>query len=148
MKKPIFLLSFLFCLVNVSHAYVVNNPTVANAQDEELASVVDGLENFSMEDVLNMTPKKYKELTGKKMGFKNAMKLKFAKKKLKKHMTKPNAAIGKGLYIFLAIIGWGFLGMGLNDDWEGKDWIICLVLGLFTCLGGLIYALIKKSKYY
>jgi hypothetical protein len=99
-----------------------------------------------------MTPKKYKEITGKRMKLKEMVALKVAKKKLKK-FTKGNNSLGeakisKALYIVLAIFGWGFIGMGINDSWKGKDWIICLVLGFFTCIGGLIYALVKKKNYY
>jgi hypothetical protein len=56
--------------------------------------------------------------------------------------------LSKGLYILLAIIGWGFLGMGLVSDWEGSEWIICLILSCLFILPGLIYALIKMKNYY
>lgn len=69
--------------------------------------------------------------------------------KIKKFLQKGGSdKLSKGLYILLAIIGWGFLGMGLASDWEGNDWIICLVLSFLFILPGLIYALIKMKNYY
>ncbi len=69
--------------------------------------------------------------------------------KIKKFLQKGGSdKLSKGLYILLAIIGWGFLAMGLVSDWEGNDWIICLVLSFLFILPGLIYALIKMKNYY
>ena len=69
--------------------------------------------------------------------------------KIKKFLQKGGSdKLSKGLYILLAIIGWGFLGMGLVSDWEGSDWIICLVVSFLFILPGLIYALIKMKNYY
>ncbi|MFT6149042.1 MAG: uncharacterized membrane protein YqaE (UPF0057 family) [Saprospiraceae bacterium] len=48
----------------------------------------------------------------------------------------------------MALIGWGFLGIGLMSDWEGSEWIICLVLTVLFYIPGLIYALIKMKNYY
>lgn len=150
MKKLFTLLAMTF-MFTASYAYVVDIHPTTDEETLTLEELSDGLENLTVDDILSMTPKKYKEITGKKMGLKNAVKLKMVKKKIRKfnkHKTGTNAEVSRGLYIFLAIIGWGFLGMGLNDDWQGNDWIICLVLGFLTCIGGLIYALIKKDKYY
>jgi len=58
------------------------------------------------------------------------------------------AEISKGLYIVLAIIGFGWLAMGINDNFEGSDWIIGLLLTLLFWLPGLIFALVKMKKYY
>ena len=58
------------------------------------------------------------------------------------------AEISKGVYVLLAIIGLGFLGIGLNENFEGINWIIGLVLCLLFWLPGLIYALIMMKNYY
>jgi hypothetical protein len=69
--------------------------------------------------------------------------------KIKKFLQKGGSdKLSKGLYVLLAIIGWGFLAMGLVSDWEGSDWIICLILSFLFILPGLIYALIKMKNYY
>lgn len=74
--------------------------------------------------------------------------------------------IDKTLYIVLSILGLGWLAVGLNEDWQGNNWLIALGIGLggvfvFGLLGlfffpffflmfvpGLIYALMKMKNYY
>ncbi|MCF8450567.1 MAG: hypothetical protein K9G49_11920 [Taibaiella sp.] len=62
--------------------------------------------------------------------------------------AKGKAEISKALYVVLAIIGFGWLAMGINDNFEGWDWVISLVLYLILWLPGLIYTLVKMKKYY
>ena len=57
-------------------------------------------------------------------------------------------AIPKWLYIVLAIFGLGWLGMGINDNFNGSDWLISLLLYILLWLPGFIYTLIKMSNYY
>ncbi len=146
MKKTILLSLFtlMFGIMWATPASIVETQN----DNEELNEVMAGLEGISMDDIMSMTPKKYKEITGKKMGFKNAVKLKMAKRFLKKKSAKAGEGISKGLYIFLALIGWAWIVMGVKDDWNGPNWIIGLVLGFFTCIGGLIFALVKMKDYY
>ena len=63
-------------------------------------------------------------------------------------MKKGDADLSKGVYILLAIIGWGFLGIGLMSDWDGNEWIIALVLTALCWLPGVIYTLAKMKNYY
>ena len=84
----------------------------------------------------------------KKLTLKERVILKRTKKALKQGVKPNEATISKGLYILLAIIGWGFLGVGLVSDWEGNEWIICLILTILGIIPGLIYALIKMKNYY
>lgn len=65
-----------------------------------------------------------------------------------KLLKKGGAEISKTLYVVLAIIGFGWLGMGINDNFEGSDWVISLVLCFLLWLPGLIYTLVKMKKYY
>jgi uncharacterized membrane protein YqaE (UPF0057 family) len=67
-----------------------------------------------------------------------------------KKITKADGSskISKGIYILLALFGLGWLGMGLNSNFEGSDWIISLVLYLLLWLPGFIYTLIKMKNYY
>ena len=104
--------------------------------------------NLGIQQFLELTPAKYKEITGKKLGIKNTLKLKAAQKVLKKKMRKDAADISEGVYILLAIFGLGWLAMGLLSDWSGNDWIVNLILTILCWLPGLIHALIKKSDYY
>lgn len=56
--------------------------------------------------------------------------------------------ITKGVYVLLAIIAFGWLAMGINDDFEGFDWLISLLLYILGWLPGVIYTLIMMKKYY
>ena len=59
-----------------------------------------------------------------------------------------DAAIPEILYIILAIIGLGWLAMGINDSFGDFDWVISLILYCIFYIPGLIYTLIKLGKYY
>jgi uncharacterized membrane protein YqaE (UPF0057 family) len=102
---------------------------------------------MSLEKFLTLTPAKYKEMTGKKLGLKKSLELKAAQKYVKKKMA-GGADISKGVYILLAILGVAWLAMGLMDDWSGSDWIVNLILTLLCWLPGVIHALVKMKKYY
>lgn len=104
---------------------------------------------MGIEQFLTLTPSKYKELTGKKLGLKKSLELKAAQKMLKKKMSKSSGAdIPKGVYIILAILGWAWLLMGIMDDWTGNDWWVNLLLTFLCWLPGVIHAFVKMKKYY
>lgn len=103
--------------------------------------------------LLNLTPERYEQMTGKKLGFFSKIMLKKAQNKLAKTMvldgnSASSASIPKGIYILLAFVGLGFLGIGLVSDWNGNDWWINLLLTFLFWLPGFIHALIVMSKYY
>jgi uncharacterized membrane protein YqaE (UPF0057 family) len=106
------------------------------------ASLKIGVDAF-----LALTPSKYKELTGKKLGLKKSIQLKAAQKMLKKKMGK-SADIPKGLYIVGVILGFGWLLMGLMDDFTGKNWWVNLILTMLCWLPGVIHGIIKMKDYY
>lgn len=131
---------------------------VANfSQTDEVKALSPELAQMAIDKFLDLTPAKYKKITGEKLGIKKTIELKLAQKALKKQLKK-GAEIGplteggdgitKGLYVLLAILGLGWLAMGIKDDWNGSDWIINLVLTILCWLPGLIHALIKMKKYY
>lgn len=149
MKTTITILSFVFLFVTNGFAINSGNWHMKVSSQEEFNPITKDLPNMALEDFLSLTPKKYKEMTGKKLGLKNSLKLKAAQKYVKKHMKKGGAEdISSGLYILLAILGLGWLAMGLIDDWDGQNWIINLVLTLLCWLPGLIHALVKKDEYF
>lgn len=112
----------------------------------EMKNLPPEMTKLTLEEFTKLTPSKFEEMTGKKLSMVKKFKLKVAQKFLKKKAG--TADISKGLYIVLAIIGLGWLAMGLLDDWSGSDWIISLVLYFLFFLPGLIYTLIKMKKYY
>ena len=98
---------------------------------------------ISFSDVLNKTSTTVEP--SKKMTLKEKIIL---KKALKQKTNSDEPEISKGLYILLAILCFGWLGMGILDDFEGENWIIGLLLYCLGGLPGLIYTLIKMKDYY
>ncbi len=139
-------LKFTFLFLSLG-LFVTNASAVNSAKNkikkQNLSEVVEGMD---YEQFLNLTPKKYKKLTGKKMGFKNAVKLKMAQTSAK--AVSSGAVLPKGVYILLAIFSLGWLAMGLNDDFQGDNWWIGLLLYLLLWLPGFIFTLIKMKDYY
>lgn len=68
------------------------------------------------------------------------------------HKTKWTKRVANTLpqvvYVLLAIFWLGWLAMGINDNFEGTDWLISLLLYVILYLPGLIFTLIKMGKYY
>ena len=109
----------------------------------------------SVDEFLALTPKKYREMTGEKMSFKETIALKLAQKKIKKELRKQGKRDGddqfpKGLFIACAILLpiAAVIFMGIMDDWEGNTWWTALLLYALCYLPGLIYTLTKVNDYY
>lgn len=105
----------------------------------EVQALTPEMVEMGVEEFLTLTPAKYREMTGERLGFKNTLKLKAAQKFLKKEMKKDDG-ITKGLYILLAILGLAWIAMGVKSDWSGSDWIVNLILTLLCWLPGFIHA--------
>lgn len=118
--------------------------------ESEMSVVSPEMAKMNIEKFLSLTPSKYREMTGKKLGLKKTIELKAAQKFLSKKMGKGTSSsdIPKGLYIVGAILGWGWLLMGLMDNWTGNDWWTNLILTALCWLPGVIHAFVKMSKYY
>ena len=114
----------------------------------EIEGLSPEMANMAMDDFLALTPRKFKKMTGQKLTIGQSVKLKAAQKFIKKQSKKGGPDISKGLFVLLAILGWGWLAMGLMDDWEGSDWIVNLILVILCWLPGVIHALTKMKKYY
>lgn len=146
--------TFLLSLLLSVSAFAVNSPINLKSElagNEKLQMLTDVQPNFGVEDFLTLTPKKYKELTGKKLGLKGIIALKMAKKAVKKKMTAvegDSIDIPKGLYIVGAIFGWAWLMMGLLDDFQGNNWWTSLLLYMLCWIPGVIHAFIKMKEYY
>lgn len=144
MKKVL----LLFCLgvfMVGSGFSTISETAVITAKQQAIASE---LSSMTADELLNMTPAKYKQITGKKLGLKNTLALKAAQKSAKKQMMKAGApAIDKTVYIILAIFI-SFVAVGLATNWDGKDWVICLLLSFLCGIPGIIYALVKMKDYY
>lgn len=146
MKK--ILLFALFLVAGFSAKAVhTTNWSVQFGDEPQIQVLTPEMTKMAVHQFLEMTPKKYKEMTGEKLGIKKTLQMKAAQKFIKKKMNK-GEDIEKGLYIVLTIFGLGFIAMGLMDDWEGKNWIVNLILSVLCWLPGVIHGLVKMKEYY
>lgn len=139
----------IFMYASVANAaFVTSLATVSNENakansDNQFKSFTD-LNSF-----LSLSPKSYKELTGKKLSLKEKLSLKMAQKMMKKQSRKAEGGdLPQWAYILFAILGLGWLAIGIRSGWKGNDWWICLLLYFLFYFPGLIYALIVMNKYY
>jgi uncharacterized membrane protein YqaE (UPF0057 family) len=163
MKSLKSLLTLALCL-SVMSGFAFNvtmniNMSGLLASDNQTSHMTEMLGKLTPDEFVKMSPTQIENLTGHKLSFKEKIALKVVKMKAQKLAKQfdngtisaagaKGAAIDKGVYIILAIVGLGFLGIGLASDWNGSDWIICLVLSILCWLPGVIYALIKMKNYY
>lgn len=104
----------------------------------------------SVDQFLTLTPKVYKEITGERLTIKETLKLKAAQKVVGQITSdKPDSPdIPQVLYVVLAILGFGWLVMGILDGFSGNNWWINLILTFLCYIPGLIHALVKMDEYY
>lgn len=138
--KFTFLFAALLCFS--TEALAVNSGKKKTTKTDLSEIVAD----LSFQEFLDLSPKKYRKMTGKKLGFRNTVKLKTAQIAAKASVA--SAVLPKGVYIILAIFGLGWLAMGLNDDFDGDNWWIGLLLYFLFWLPGFIFTLVKMSEYY
>ncbi|MEM1324444.1 MAG: hypothetical protein AAGI23_00740 [Bacteroidota bacterium] len=147
MKKG--LLLTLVMLVSLATIYAAPFAVAPKAEKATMENTwKENLQSMSLDDIMTLTPKKYREMTGKRMGVANAVKLKVAQTVLKKNSAKQATDLPKAAYVILALIGLGWLAMGLLDSFEGNNWWIGLLLYFLGFLPGLIFTLIKMGDYY
>ncbi len=141
-KKSIFitLISMSLFTANVSHAAF---PVKKDIEATEVVTTAPA------ETMPVATTAAAQELTQKAVSMTAHQKHSFFSKIATKLMSpKKSASVPKVLYIVLAIIGWGWLAMGINDNFSDFDWVLSLILYFLFYLPGLIYTLVKMKKYY
>lgn len=143
-------MAMLFLIAGNSRA-----ETTVSLNDMNSAAAVKEIDpalvKMGAEKFLDLTPAKYREMTGQRLGIKNTVALKAAQIKVKSelgNMQNNEPDIDKNVYILLAIFGLAWVAMGLLTDWDGSDWIINLLLTMLCWLPGLIHALSKMKEYY
>jgi len=148
MKKILLLLAFIvagssssFAVINMKWQQMAQNDAKLQQLPPEMLQM--GLANF-----LTITPQQYKAKTGKRLGIFKSVKLKMAQKYVKNNLMGDDSGITSGIYILLAILGLGWVAMGILDDWSGQNWVVNLILSFLCWLPGLIHALVKKSEYF
>lgn len=115
---------------------------------EGIAGLTANLPNMNLEAFLDLTPNKYREITGEKLGIKRTLQLKAAQRIVKKHAKGGSDDLPKGLYIVGSILGFSWILMGVMDDWQGNNWWVSLLLFALCWLPGVIYSFIKMKDYY
>ncbi len=151
----------LFAFQAFSSVLLVKEPQTSLAPSaEQMQQMQAVLGTLSSQDLATLSISQVEGLTGHKMNFKEKVAFKIAKMKMKKMKRKMTAemksadgiaeapGIDKMLYIILSIFVLPFLAVGLATNWEGNDWLWCLLLTFLCWLPGLIYALMKMKKYY
>ncbi len=151
MKKILLTLLAFSCFIAAN--YAVNKQNWKMKLQTEVEGITpDMTMGAGLDDFLALTPAKYKEMTGKKLGLVKTLQLKRAQKFLKKNLAGNEDGSGgdvpEWLYIVGAILGFAWLLIGIMDGWEGKNWWVNLILTILCCLPGLIHALVKKNEYY
>jgi uncharacterized membrane protein YqaE (UPF0057 family) len=160
MKKILTRSVLTFCaLLIVGSSFAFTNlsvlPTKLDAKNSWALQLKDAPEvkvlpsdmiQMGIDQFLSLTPAKYKKLTGQKLGLKKSIELKAAQKLVKSKFA--DEKVSKGLYILLAILGLGWVALGILSDWSGSDWWVNLILTLLCWLPGLIHALVKMKDYY
>jgi len=146
MKRILTTLAVLMFFASSSFAVVKTNWAEQYNNQPGVEHLSDEMTSMSMDDFMNLTPKKYRQMTGERLGFKKSVQLKVAQKMIKRSQKRED--ISQGLYIVLAIFWLGWLAIGVLEDWDGSEWIIALVLYALFWLPGFIYSLIKMGDYY
>ncbi len=142
------LLTFLAVLFVYSSSFAVVNNAIDQHQLQGSFENLDPMvQNMDIEDFLTLTPKQYRKMTGERLGVKKALQLKAAQKVIKKASGQATD-VPKGLYIVAVIFGWGFLVMGLMDDFQGNNWWVNLLLIFLCWIPGVIHGFIKMNDYY
>jgi len=113
---------------------------------KEVQDLTPDLQNMQLESFLNLTPKKYRQKTGKRLGIKKTLQLRAAQKFVKRQL-KIEPEISSGFFCLMGFFLLGWVAMGIMDDWGGINWVTNLLLCIFV-LPGILHAIIKKKDYY
>jgi TM2 domain len=140
MKKNlihIFVAIFSFSFVLNTNATVRQDEVIPT--ENVLSKTTPSNLDSKLNDFLSLTPSKYKELTGKRLGIMGSIKLKIAQKQLKKQLNKPAASGSKSQLVALLLAV--FVGViGIHRFYLGYTTIG--IIQIFTLGGCGIWALI------
>lgn len=109
---------------------------------------------INLDEFMDMDARSFKRFTGEKLGLKDRFRLWTAKKFILKNLKDRELAKSYNTdmpqigYIILALLGFGWLAIGVLDNWSGQYWIISLILYLLFYIPGLIYTLLIMGNYY
>lgn len=142
-----FLAAAIVFFANTSFAFI--NPAPVLENKSEAVSKPIPIAGMTVKDFLAITPKTYKEITGKKMNFVQKLSLKVSQSKMKKQLKKGNISESSFIdfkdpvnkWMWFWIFGWG---IGLIFLFIPGIWIISWLFFLFGTIS-LIVWIIKMS---
>ena len=139
----------IFMYASVANAAFVSKLAAVSNENAQAKNETNFKSFSDLNSFLSLSPKSYKELTGKSLSLKEKLSLKMAQKMLKKQSNK---AEGSGLpkwgYVLMSLLALGWLAIGLKSNFSGNDWWISLILYFCFVIPGIIYSLIVMKKYY
>ncbi len=122
---------------------------------EKIEHLEEILPLIGLEEFMDLSPRDIERYTGKKLGLIDRFRLWSAKRFIRKNLKDQSilSSTYRGSmpqigYIILALLGFGWLAIGVLDNWSGQFWIISLILYLLFYIPGLIYTLIIMGNYY
>lgn len=137
----LFAVIFSVNAINPSNKSIIaTTPTSIDFSNFEKSTTING------KSLTNITPNDIQKLTGKKLSLKEVIKLKAAQKLLKAKKA-GGEGYSKGIFILLALLGWAWLLMGIQDDFSGNTWLVNLLLTLLCGIPGLIHSLVHMKDY-
>lgn len=137
MKNFTYSLLFLFSLLvmtsNLSAAVIKNPPPSAVVITQNQAKSL-GLSNMSVDAFLELRPRDIREITGQKMGLKEAVALRAAQKAVKKELRQNEGSGGKDQLVALILVVTVGL-MGIHRFYLGYHGIGIIQLLTLGCCG-------------
>lgn len=147
MKKTIFL---GMCLLGFFVNFAFATPTNQNQLDHIDPAIAETFNVNSVDDFLNLTPKKYKEITGERMSIKEVIGLKIAQRKVKKAIdsgSMPFDTDDNEILIYVLCFFIPPLAVGLLYDIGSEFWTN-VILTLLCGIPGIIHAFIVCARYF
>lgn len=133
------LITVLFFSANVSQAAFVVKKEAKKVTEQTPVRADNNISNPAITaDNLN-TLTTNQNITHKKQHFFN---------RLVSKISKGSAGVSQAAYIILSVFFLGWLAIGINENWEGLNWLIGLLLYLLVWVGGFVFAMIMMGKYY